>query len=321
MYKYSWKAALMTFCMMGAGKIALAAGDKDKELKNITSGEAVSGNTNNLTDTPIDISDLSSKVKNLDKQIAQINQNMPPDLLWIIIGLVILILILVFMFVWLKKRVDHANRTIKILREALDHHQRLLEALKVRMDDMPEESVQSASVRKQYVEAPVKHNVSPFMQSKDIPVQASIIPEAKPNPSEKLREKCLEFAEEYNYLQTITGLEVKAVKLDFQRKYNLCGFVCVNAHERRVHPEKLPKFQIHESLETATIWGFKIGNFYVVAPNPRQYVGTDHDYGGMKELFDSNFQSGCTYNKIRLNNVAIMTHDLQIYKQGSLKLS
>lgn len=326
MYKYSWKAALMTFGMMGVGKIALAAvGNKEKGLEKITSGETVSGNKGNLTDSPIDMSELSSKVTELSSKVndfdKQIDKIMSIDLIGIIIGLAILVLMLVFMFVLMQKRFARANRMIKSLREELAHHQRLLESLKSRMDDMNEVPVQSTVARGQYAESPFKQNFSPLMQPQSMPVQAQNIPEPKPNLSEKLKQKSLEFEEEYNRIQTITGMGAREAKMEFQRKYNLCGFVCINSTERINHPEKEPQFQLRESLMDSAIWGFKIGDFYVVAPNPRQYVGTDHDYGGMKELFNSNFQPGRTYNKIKINSVAIMTHDLQIHKQGNLQLS
>ena len=294
MYKYSWKAALMTFCMMGVGKIALADGESKEQELGLGSKDVASNNFN-LLDDPIAIG--------------------------IIIGLVILVLLLVFMLVWAQNRFAHTNRTINNLREKLNDHQILLESLKSRKDDMPEVTVQSTFVRGQYAEAPVKQTISPLMQSKSMVVQAPTISESKTNPGGMDREKMLEFAQEYNRIQMITGREALTAKKDFQRKYNLNGFVCVNATERINHPEKKPQFQLSESLVDSAIWGFKIGDFYVVAPNPRQYVGDDHDYGGMKELFDSNFQPGRTYNKIKINNVAIMTHDLQIHKKGNLQLS
>ncbi|WP_303816839.1 hypothetical protein [Selenomonas ruminantium] len=321
MYKYSWKATLMTLGMMGVGKIALAdEKSKANDSVQITSGMTESSNAGKLTDSPIDINDLSSKVKAIEDQLNQF-QNIPFELIGIIIGLAIFALMLVFMFVLMQKRFARANRTIKSLRGELDHHQRLLESLNSRMDDMPEVPVQSTFVRGQYAEASVKQTISPLMQSKSMVVQAPTISESKTNPGGMDREKMLEFAQEYNRIQMITGREALSAKKDFQRKYNLNGFVCVNATERINHPEKKPQFQLSESLVDSAIWGFKIGDFYVVAPNPRQYVGDDHDYGGMKELFDSNFQPGRTYNKIKINNVAIMTHDLQIRKQGSLQLS
>lgn len=314
MYKYSWKAALMTLGMMGVGKIALAdEKSKANDSVQITSGMTESSNAGKLTDSSIDINDLSDRVKAIEDQF----QYIPYEL----IGLAILVLMLVFMFVLMQKRFDRANRTIKSLREELESHQRLLESLNSRMDDMPEVPVQSTFVRGQYAESPVKQTVSPLMQSKSMPVQEPIISKPKPNPSEMLREKCLEFAEDYNRIQTITGMGAREAKMEFQRKYNLHGFVCINSTERVNHPEKEPQFQLRESLMDSAIWGFQINEYYVVAPNPRQYVGTDHDYGGMKELFDSNFQPGRTYNKIKLNHVAIMTHDLQICRQGSLQLS
>ena len=318
MYKYSWKATLMPLGMMGVGKIALAdEKSKANDSVQITSGMTESSNAGKLTDSPIDINALSSKVKDIEDQF----QYIPYELIGIIIGLAILVLMLVFMFVLMQKRFDRANRTMKILREELEHHQRLLESLKSRIDDMSEVPVQSTFVRGQYAEAPVKQTVSPLMQSKPMPLQTPTIPEPKPNLSEKLWQKSMEFAEEYNRIQTITGMGAREAKMEFQRKYNLCGFVCINSTERINHPEKEPQFQLRESLMDSAIWGFKIGDFYVVAPNPRQYVGTDHDYGGMKELFNSNFQPGRTYNKIKINSVAIMTHDLQIHKQGNLQLS
>lgn len=294
MYKYSWKAALMTFCMMGVGKIALADGESKEQELGLGSKDVASNNFN-LLDDPIAIG--------------------------IIIGLVILVLLLVFMLVWAQNRFAHTNRTINNLLEKLNDHQRLLESLKSRMDDMNEVPVQSTVARGQYAESPFKQNFSPLMQPQSMPVQAQNIPEPKPNLSEKLWQKSMEFAEEYNRIQTITGMGAREAKLEFQRKYKLCGFVCINSTERINHPEKEPQFQLRDSLLDSAIWGFEIGNFYVVAPNPRQYVGDDHNYGGMKELFESNFQPGRTYNKIKINSVAIMTHDLQIHKKGNLQLS
>ena len=283
MYKYSWKATLMTFGMMGVGKIAWAA----------------------------------------EENIVQEGGGSQPFPDWIIAvsSVVIFVLGLIFMFFLLKRGFDKTNRDIRNLREELANQKSLLARLNKRIDDMPEGPVQSTFVKEQYAESPVKQTASPLMQPKPMPVQAQNIPEPKPNLSEKLRQKSLEFAEEYNRIQTITGMGAREAKLEFQRKYKLCGFVCINSTERINHPEKEPQFQLRDSLLDSAIWGFEIGNFYVVAPNPRQYVGDDHNYGGMKELFESNFQPGCTYNKIKINNVAIMTHNLQIHKQGSLQLS
>ena len=282
MYKYSWKATLMTFGMMGVGKIAWAA---EENIVQEGGGKSF------------------------------------PDWIIAVSSVVIFVLGLIFMFFLLKRGFDKTNRDIRNLREELARQKSLLARLNKRIDDMPEGPVQSTFVKEQYAESPVKQTASPLMQPKPMPVQAQNIPEPKPNLSEKLRQKSLEFAEEYNRIQTITGMGAREAKLEFQRKYKLCGFVCINSTERINHPEKEPQFQLRDSLLDSAIWGFEIGNFYVVAPNPRQYVGDDHNYGGMKELFESNFQPGRTYNKIKINNVAIMTHDLQIHKQGSLQLS
>ena len=332
MYKYSWKTALMTFGMMGAGQFVLAAASngKDKDLGDFSKHDfAKEEATANLTGQ---VDELKGRLDAAEQAI----NNLPPDLTYAVIGLVVIALFMTFLVVvlWRKVSMDskslHAlSKSLHDMREDLDHHKRLLDGLKNRIEDMAEAPVRTTIKRERYPEREAHQPIVSPVRPEPVAIHANAgevavpaVPEQKPDIGTLLNEKCREFAREYNRIQSITGLEAKTAKQEFQQKYGLCGFVCANADERMNHPEKPPRFKASESMVDASIWGFKFEACYLVAPAPRQYVGNDHDYGGMKELFESNFQPGRTYNKIEVNKPAILTQDLQCIRwQGKLNLS
>ena len=339
MYKYSWKTALMTLgmTMVGQSVLAAASNGKDKALEDFSKHGSVKEDATAVGSDAVD--SLQNKVGELSGQVDKLNgkmeaaeqavNNLPPDLTFVVIGLVVIALVMTFLIAVLWRKVSMDSKRFSDLREELDHHKRLLTGLKNRIEEMAEASARTTITRERYPERDAyKPIVSPVRQepvairADDEAAAVPAVPEPKPDIRTLLNEKCREFAREYNRIQSLTGFEAKAAKQEFQQKYELCGFVCANADERINHPEKPPRFKASESMVDASIWGFKFEAYYLVAPAPRQYVGNDHDYGGMKELFESNFQTGCIYNKIEVNKPAILTQDLQFIRwQGKLNLS
>ena len=328
----------MTLSFTGWAKITLAASKSTKErlegnmsggtLKESTmesddSSEALADTVSRLQKQ---VEDLNSRLENVDlEKVAEILPNLPDSsLVYIAIGVAIGALLVSLLGFWIlnSKNAGYAS-DIKWLREELEHQKNLLDRLKERLEEQPETPVRRPLARESFYQgAAFPMAATTPLRPEPVPVpQAPEQLAPKPSQSELLQAKCNEFAREYNRIQSITGISAREAKLDFQRRYDLCGLICINAQERVNHPERPPQFDTCESLMDATLWGFRIGTYYAVAPNPRQYVGTDHNYGGMKELFVSNFRSGSTYSKIDVRRPAILTQNLQIMRQGELGLS
>ena len=336
MYKYSWKTALMTIGFAGQTALVSAKADKSKALSDVSKEDVVkeklASNGDGMENIQVDVTNLQNRIKELDGNINTVKQavdNMPPDLTYAVIGVAIFALLLAMILVAIiRRKAARDAKKINDLRRELDHQHNLLENLNRRLNDIQETSVKPTFLKERYPENVAYPQSAASMHPESAPLASArvdavpVMPKSQADPLKKLNEKCSEFAKEYNRIQSIQGLEAKTAKQDFQRKYGLCGFVCVNADERVNHPEIPPKFKVNESLVDASIWGFQFDAYYLVAPKPQKYVGNDHNYGGMKELFKSNFQQGCTYSKIKLNKPAIMTQDLQIiWRQGDLQLN
>ena len=336
MYKNSWKAALMTLWMTGVGRSALAAAGNTKgALDDVPKTGAIkasaSGGKDGSEVSRLDITNLQDQVAAIGKQtddalqgIKGLQEQMPADLTMAVVAVAVFALVLaLLLFMVLRSAINREaarrEKEIRDLREELEHHKRLLSSLNSRLEDRHEPV--TALARQPYRESSFRQSEPAFMQPAPMPAPAAVAPEVQSNPSEMILEKCSDFVREYNRIQTITGRDALEAKKDLQRKYDLVGLVCVNATERINHQEKPPQFQLRESLVDASIWGLRIESYYVVVPNPRSYVGDDHEYGGMKELFKSNFQSGQNYKKIKISHAAIMTQDLQIRYQGEIQLS
>lgn len=147
-------------------------------------------------------------------------------------------------------------------------------------------------------------------------------PAAEKSSSEnELLVKCNEFAQDFNHIQDLSGFDAKNAKKDFHSRYDIRGFKCVNFNERFNNHSIKPKFKEAPSLGEADLWGFQYKSYYLVLPNVKTYTGSNHEAGGMKELFRSNFQQGHTYQNIKLRLPAVLTIDLQIYNKGELNLS
>ena len=116
------------------------------------------------------------------------------------------------------------------------------------------------------------------------------------------------------------SMDLLQLRNDFITNYKVTTFKCVNSQERVNRREEQPRFEMCPASES-TLWRIPLSDgTFAVLPNPRGYESTVHLYGGMKELFKSNY-SGGSYRKIEVVRPAIVKRDFSIDEQGELHLS
>ena len=117
------------------------------------------------------------------------------------------------------------------------------------------------------------------------------------------------------------GIDLWELRNGFIMAYHVVAFKCVNFQERMNHQSEVkPQFEKCQPSES-TLWGIKLSDGTIaVLPGLREYEMTAHLYGGLKELFYSNYQGG-SYRKIEVEQPAIMKSDFSLVKEGKLRLS
>ncbi len=111
--------------------------------------------------------------------------------------------------------------------------------------------------------------------------------------------------------------EKRKARTAFINTYSIQGYKCANFQARIHQPALEPKFTPAASLwEDANFWVANRAGYAIVVPrHPITYEERIHLYGGMKELFESDYSTG-SFNKVRLKRVAvvIITGDLWTVK-------
>ena len=116
------------------------------------------------------------------------------------------------------------------------------------------------------------------------------------------------------------GLMGKDIREKFAIKYKVTPYRCVNYEERLNNPEIPPKFEVC-ALGDSTVWAIPIsGDKMAILPSLPSYEETAHKRGGMKELFESNYQTG-SFRKIEVRQAAVVSKDFSNIRKGLLNLS
>ena len=142
------------------------------------------------------------------------------------------------------------------------------------------------------------------------------------SPEEQLRNRLNSFVQEYNALmsQRNNSMAARDAKRQFVQDNRLRGFDCVNYEARMNHPEQAPIFAENGNPAQAYFWALQLqGDQYAVVPNLKAYEGQVHQTGGMKEVFDSNYQAG-SYAGIMVLKPAIFSGLSQLLQKGQLRL-
>lgn len=137
------------------------------------------------------------------------------------------------------------------------------------------------------------------------------------------------FTGEYNALADKSGVELRNARADFFQRYQVKTFSCVNAEARVKSPAPPPEFRDRDggdfwAIPSALVSGSANENTYVVYPNIAiRYTANHHFERALGEVFESNFVSGGTYSKIRVEQFAVFTcsgEGWTLFRKGRLKL-
>lgn len=139
-----------------------------------------------------------------------------------------------------------------------------------------------------------------------------------PPPKPSLEEKYAEFVQEFNALANLSGYDAKKANENFRQKYNIQSFVCTNAEMRVKSPPPPAEFGDNPN---GNYWAFEVeSGIFAVVPKVKTYTANLHSDQAMGEVFSSNFQTGSTYNKIRVVKPAIFNGKWALETKGQLVL-
>ena len=144
-----------------------------------------------------------------------------------------------------------------------------------------------------------------------------------PVPPENLREsKEKIFLRDLNeFLAAAHSSNLRQLRLDFTKKYPVKAFSCANAEERMGNPSVAPKFVTTASTQGGDFWAYKPDDVYLVVPSTNSYNDNLHLERAMREVFDSNFVEGNTYDNIVVEKAAVFAEGWKQLKKGRLRLS
>lgn len=133
-----------------------------------------------------------------------------------------------------------------------------------------------------------------------------------------------DFLNEFNALLKLDGQDVdlrRAVN-EFIQKFKVRAFNCTNAELRVDEPIPPPKFEEAASARSGNYWAFEFeaGTFAVV-PKIKNYNNNIHFQQAMGEVFESNFTSGGSYDKIFVSKPAIFKGEWILQDRGALLLT
>lgn len=143
-------------------------------------------------------------------------------------------------------------------------------------------------------------------------------PQNLPLTKISLSERYAEFVREFNELAGLSSVDARKAADAFTQKYGVRSFSCVNAEERVNDPMPAPEFK---SLAGGNYWAYEVeaGTFAVV-PKVKLYNNNIHWQQAMGEVFDSNFEFGGAYKKIRVERPAIFKGEWTLERKGLLEL-
>lgn len=167
-------------------------------------------------------------------------------------------------------------------------------------------------------------SVNKFPQQPQTPLDTSYAPPSSPPPPPP--EKFKAFVDDFNKLvQQISTIgdpfEAKKISNEFMHRYQIKDFSCSNFEARVSEPVPPPQFNISKNGD---FWAYEYepGTFAVVPSiTVRNYRDNYHNQRAMGDVFDSNFETSKTYNKIFVNRPAIFKGMWNLSKKGNLELS
>lgn len=236
---------------------------------------------------------------------------------WILLATSVLsiisILLIVILILGLKKQNKSAAKQKKDIAE-------LNEKLQSRYDELCRkiEDVKKSSHRE--IQEPVERD--PLVVPHTMNIEIQHIERPKPPTEEELYRP---FVTAYNTLidsnEKAAGFQKKRNQDNFLAQFHVKAFKCENAERRVNSPEIPPQYKDCSQNDKPCFWAFEfVSGKCAVVPNTKPYDMMNHETGGLKESFVSNFMENNTYNHIRVIRPAIFDNQWNLLEQGELQL-
>ena len=167
------------------------------------------------------------------------------------------------------------------------------------------------------------------MQSSE-PVRKTYMqpPAVQPMPQERpvrtMEDEYRDFVSAYNQIRSSSTNYAQSQQLrkEFQNKFPILAFSCVNYQQRMNNPSLPPEFSSVETPAKAEYWAFDLGNHtYAVVPNLKGYEESVHEAGAMGIVYESNYRAGNSYRNITVDRPAIFEAGWTLRTKGKLTLS
>ncbi len=133
-----------------------------------------------------------------------------------------------------------------------------------------------------------------------------------------------DFVTEFNALLNFDSQDVdlrRAIN-EFIQKFNVRAFNCTNAELRIDEPIPPPKFEEATPARSGNYWAFEFdAGLFAVVPKIKNYNNNIHFQQAMGEVFESNFTSGGSYDKIFVSKPAIFKGEWNLQTRGALILT
>ena len=241
--------------------------------------------------------------------------------LWISdILICVLFALVIFLFLFCAFLSARKTRSIMLLRKKIEELERKLmreqEELRAEQQKLEEKLAVIGVARV------ASHDVGGY-QLREEQRSMDTVPERQAAPQVSAMDG---FLNEYNTLSHLAGYDGKTARDAFVHKHNIRFFTCTNYDLRMRKNSQPPVFKATNSSSSGTYWALQIDRqgSYIVVPNPSlNYENQIHSVGGMKEAFQSNYDSG-NYGHIEVLRPALfrcVNENWSIQKPGQLRLS
>lgn len=129
----------------------------------------------------------------------------------------------------------------------------------------------------------------------------------KEKPKQPEAKTLQDFLRAYEKASALQDSAAKEACQALWKEYALRSFSCANHQEREQDPSAAPTFQ---DAEDGDFWAFKDGasaNYFIVPSLPLHYDEDARRYGGMKEVFASNYETGKQYASLKVAAPAVFS--------------
>ncbi|MBQ3451844.1 MAG: hypothetical protein IJG32_06245 [Selenomonadaceae bacterium] len=244
---------------------------------------------------------------------------------------------------YIEDRIDELESEVSSLKNEIDSLRRILANFNERIKEISDLNEQFKKFYKDNEKLPADYNADfskTFPRSNEIKKNIRPSPQVKPgspiisgrenppreqrnftqNPPRKIYHGTAVSSQEpfisyFNNLKNFSGKDFNEQYRSFIRDHDVKAFSCEDVAGRMNNPNLPLIFSEVPSAKDGDFWAVPAqGNKFAVLPNPRPIDNDNfHVERAMRDVFESNFQPGNTYDKIQVERPAIFTRTGKVW--------